>query len=531
MDKQLKWISDRLAAKDDLGTLFLATHAAEGAKIISSIKDSGKAYSIIGPDTFSEKDFMDRLKQYPRERSTPGYYSDGIFSVSPFMIGIADNKATAFGQQFFQKFKQKPSGSAACYYDAVHVAVSAIKKAGIAGRGKIRGDRTKVRDALASFYDQKTAVKGITGDIFFNKNGDVNRPYAMGKYQNQRLLPAFFQYQQIENPKGVPDIFEKVLSGEFIVIDRKLMNKFNVIFTDVEINDISNLDIHRSRCTLDFYIWFQYSEDLKIGRIEFTNSAHPIYLENPVAEKTFNRITTRLYRVRAEFKTDFNLHAYPFISHVLPIRFRYTSNTDDRLIHVADISGLSELRIRRNGEQKTEFSALPGWHIKEMSYYRDNILKNTSLGHPIFSDATHRTSMGQFNVQIRLEKERGKDIIKIFLPSIIMLAVLYLIYFVPPHRLMARMLVGMAVMITNATFHLKLLSDIPVAYLTFLEYVLLTIYLFISMSVFISVIIYRTHQRGDAVRSANLMRAGRIIYPCLMLTLAFAIIIIYYLSI
>ena len=165
---------------------------------------------------------------------------------------------------------------------------------------------------------KKNAVNGITGDLYFDQNGDVNRPYALGVYQDQRLLPTFIQYKQIKDARVGKKVFKKVLNGEYIVLDRKLMSKFHVIYTDIELNRITNLNIENGVCTLDFYIWFLFSGDLDTANIEFTNSIRPVYLNKPVLQKTVNQVTMRVYHVKAAFNLDVRLEKYPYNSHVIP---------------------------------------------------------------------------------------------------------------------------------------------------------------------------------------------------------------------
>lgn len=528
-DTQLKWIIEDLVKSDDPGGLFLAVHAKEGAYFISELKDAGKHFLCIGPDTFSDRDFILQFSELPKEKSTPGYYTDGIYSSSPFISSIADDEAYQFRQAFLRNYGKEPAWSAYCYFDAARVAVEAMKKAGLKGKGQLRGDRERIRNALAGFFKKENAVDGITGLIFFDKNGDLNRPYAMGVYKDQRLLPAFTQYKQVIDPKGVKNLFKRVLEGEYIVIDRELMSKFNVIYTDVFINDIKKMDIHHSTCTIDFNILFQFSGDLNLDKIDFSNAITPVRLNKPVAEKIDGQTVTRIYRVKADFLTGFDLNAYPFFSYMVPIRMRYTSNTDHRMIHIADLSRISGLPVPAYHPMDDPGGDAVKWDIKDIQYYREHLLDEAGMGQPGVFVEQDGTNITQFNVEIRLEKEGWSDVIKIFIPSIIMLVALYLTYYMPMDRLAFKVLLVAAVIIVNAGFHFKLLSDIPMGYSTSIEHVLLSVYFFAVISVISSIIVSKNYRKGEYRNCKRLMLVGKVVYPFMILSLAFLITLMYYL--
>jgi ABC-type branched-subunit amino acid transport system substrate-binding protein len=86
-DDQLAVIKEELIATDDPGIIYLATHAAEGVKILTGLKDAGKSYPVIGSYAFARSFFIE-LKPYSREWSDPGYYSNGVYFITPFMSDI-----------------------------------------------------------------------------------------------------------------------------------------------------------------------------------------------------------------------------------------------------------------------------------------------------------------------------------------------------------------------------------------------------------------------------------------------------------
>ena len=64
-----------------------------------------------------------------------------------------------------------------------------------------------------------------------------------------------------------------------MLFDGKYMYKTNVIYTGIKVNRISELDMNKLTCMLDFYLWFRYQGNIDVQDIEFVNAVEPIHLE------------------------------------------------------------------------------------------------------------------------------------------------------------------------------------------------------------------------------------------------------------
>lgn len=516
-DGRLNAIIEEISALDDPGAILLAMEMEPGIRIISALKESDKNYLIVGTDAFSENGFISQISRLAREQSPPGAYSDGVLCTAPFMTNIAVESVYEFSREYLNRFGKNPSWSVGCYYDAVHVALEAIKQAPVELSGQMGLDRKKVRQALARFYDENNAVEGITGLLYFDAEGNVNRPYAMGVYQKQRLLPAFTQYQPITLPRDGDTLFQRVLAGEYTLVDKKLMDKFRVIYTDIALKQISQIDARRGICTLDFDCWFRFPEGLDPGVIEFTNSVNSMRLGDPAVEQTENGLTTRVYSVTADFKLDLNDNHYPYDSLVIPIYLRHASKTADRLIHVARLSDfLGDKKVPE--KDPGDRIALPrGWKIAEISLSQDELFKDTRIAHSGVLGDKQMTQLAQFAAHIRLQKTRWGQPGTRLCFLIFICAAVYAIYFIPPVQLLRRILVWVLALSVALIGHLKIMSLSPPFYAPPGEYGVLGLYLIGLTFIYLSIKLHDYHRRGDENTCARLMRASKIVFPCLVL--------------
>lgn len=502
--------------------IFCAVRSPVAEKLIPLIKEKNRNIIIIGPDSLSKQAFINALKSDTEEEFIPGLYSDRILAVSPLIAEIADKDAYLFRQSFIKKYKKEPTRIAGCYYDAMCVAVEAIKKAEIQGKGHILSDRRKIRLALKSFYNYQNAIRGITGRIFFNTKGNTSSPPFMGFYQNQRFLPAFVQYQPILDTDQIKDVFTKTLKGDIILSDGKLMIQSRVVYTGMYINEISNLDIINSSYTADFYLWFRYKGMFDETRIEFLNAMNPVKLGMPV-KNTINdkNVTFRVYRIKSDFKEDFVFHNYPFERHKLQINFQHADMTKDQLIFVAD-SILNFSQIMGN-LKKTQLIDADDWQLGEPSFYQNTVEKKSSLGNPKFFNNQYIISYSRFNATIPVEKKMlALFIFKIFLPVIILMLIICFIRYVMPGKYSGFSISVLAVLfIANMLFHLNIFLDLTVLYPTTVDYAHFSVYIMIVISAFILVLKNSSSEKcGKKIIEKILIYTGNIIFFIIILSIS-----------
>jgi len=540
VDDDIERITRELRAMDDPGMIFLATHSGEGVKIVTSLKYPGTNYTIIGPDAFGGEAFIKYLREYPQEKLLPGYYSNGIYTISPFIIDIANEKAQIFRREFLRKYSEEPSWVAAGYYDAMAITLNAIKNAGIDGKKtSVVKDRMRMRDFLSNMTSVENGYEGVNGIIHFNVDGDFDKPLAVGVYNNQKLVSTLTQYQLITDLNTVDNMFKEILEGNIILIDGKFMNKTQLVYSGVDVNSISDLNVTKASCVIDFYIWFRFEGEFDDTNIEFVNSVNPLKLGTPIMEEKEGLLTTRAYRVKAPFKVDFNFHDYPFDSQTLRIQLRHVKLTRDRLIYISDILGM---RLNRNVQKKDAFNELSGWTVDNQMFFQDIITNNSTLGVPKFFTSHNSIKYSQFNASILIKRQIVSFLIKNLILIFVMIVISYLTYLIPPDQFSIRISIGMSTLLTTAFSHIKLSQSLPVGYLLAIEHAFFGVYGLAALSILISVFIYKLYQKTipeDADRKTKelakkkikyLTIIGLIVHPLIVIFVAFVLTYIYVLN-
>ncbi len=135
--------------------IVLSALLAEGAPIMVQARQIGLDVPIIGGNG------MNSVKVFDLAKGS----SDGLWVGSPWSIENQTDENRKFIVAYTKKFKVSPDQFAAQSYDALHIAVQAMKK--IKMSGKLSEERTALRDALPT-----VTWTGATGPFAFTQSKD-----------------------------------------------------------------------------------------------------------------------------------------------------------------------------------------------------------------------------------------------------------------------------------------------------------------------------------------------------------------------
>jgi branched-chain amino acid transport system substrate-binding protein len=410
LEQDLEQIVNELRYKTDAGAIFLATHAGEGSRLIKKMKDALVTNSLLAPDAFASEAFQREFTDFPKERSSPGFYTDGIYVTTPLIFDTTNEKGLKFRESYMERYKEEPGWHAAFAYDTAMVIVEAIRHTKIQGKTKtIAEDREKIRNYLAKLNNVYDAIEGVTGYNYFDAQGDSQKAIFMGVYKNQKLISALTQFRAIPNVNEVPNFKDAVKAGRVMIFDGKYSYKTNVVYTGININEISELDPKDFSYQLDFYLWFRYQGDINVHDIEFLNAVDPILLETPAHAKEKDELTYRLYHVKGKFRADFLPNLHIFGQHILGVSFRPRSMDRNNLILVKDVLGMRltsdrDLLEKMVGEKV--LSPVYGWKMSQVWFFQD-IAEKDLLGDPEHFNVRGGTlEYSRFNLGIRIIEDQ-----------------------------------------------------------------------------------------------------------------------------
>jgi branched-chain amino acid transport system substrate-binding protein len=515
--------------------IFCATHNDEMVNLVIQMKRQELRYPLIGADSLGNVSFAQQFQKYGEEQTFPGYFSNGIYAVSPIIFDVASEQAQQFRNQYFQKYDSEPSWTAATYYDAAAIAVEAIKRAKVVGNKlNIIQERKQVKEALAKINTVDDSIAGVSGNLYFDRNGNLDGSIYVGTFDRTKFISAFTQLQPLGNIKPTDNFKEELTSGKILLVDGKYMQRVNIVYAGIDINEIRNLDEKNSSYLVDFYLWFRFQGDIKADNIEFTNygttrldSGQPLKLNDPIDEKVVDNFTYRVYRIKADFQEKFRFDDYPFDRQQLAVRFRHNNLTRDNLLYVVDLVGMRDTvaqQIVSNWQKSKVFDTISDWELKEVNFFSDTLKNDSTLGNPNLLNSDDNLEYSRFNAVIHIKRDRISFAIKNLLPLLFLIGVSYLLLFLPFEYISVEAVSG--ILLAIVFFHLSLLESLPdgIGYVVALDYGFYVIYSLIGLELLLVVIGNKPEINKNRSAIKRLLLTGRIVFPTILLISTFVLL-------
>jgi branched-chain amino acid transport system substrate-binding protein len=138
--------------------IFIGSYYQEGGLILSQAFKLGIETQFLGADGLNNPELINIAKEA----------AEGFLASSPFVYEAAGGEALKFKAKFEEEYGTTPDWMAANAYDAVGIIAMAIEECG--------ADRTAIKDCLAGMNSKRKGYDGVTGNTFFDENGDCQKP-------------------------------------------------------------------------------------------------------------------------------------------------------------------------------------------------------------------------------------------------------------------------------------------------------------------------------------------------------------------
>ncbi|GAB4324377.1 MAG: ABC transporter substrate-binding protein [Candidatus Sumerlaeia bacterium] len=161
---------DKFAARQP-DVIFISGLYNEAAAIVKLARSKGIKAQFLGGDGVDSPGFL----------KIAGQAAEGTIVTSPFVFTEDNEKAQQMADAFEREFGQAPDTWAALTYDAVMMAAEAVRAVG--------PDREKVREWMASITTPEKGFKGVTGNTYFDANGDCLKPAYVKIVKDGEFVP------------------------------------------------------------------------------------------------------------------------------------------------------------------------------------------------------------------------------------------------------------------------------------------------------------------------------------------------------
>ena len=520
----IRKIVDELAANPD-PDMVLLTLIPQGQgleELIVAIKRRGLKFPLIGHQL--KEEFAKEFEKYPEEKAEPGFFTNGLYTDTAFLLDSADAEAQEFAIAYQTTYGHLPSLFSAKFYEATVLLVEALKKADLKLTAASRDqDREQVRAALGAINNPQVAIRGLTGSLYFNNLRSIGHlPVNIGLFQSHQLISAPEQFMPVINFDLI-DFTRELQAGAIVQSEGQYFWKQDVVYSGIDINQVSRIDQKSSSFTANFYLWFRYPVGAKATNVMFLGGAsllpnQPLFDPNkPLESFTINGLNYSLYEISGEFKSAFDLHNYPFDQQKLAIRFQNNTSSQDRLIYVIDTFGLKLPRSNTPNEQKP-YQGLQQWKFKRIQYAQETFSTNSTIGDPRLFKTNDRTDYPGLSATVTIQRRPLIFLMKSLLPLLLLTLIPLMTLYFPQRLAKERPPVVVSALITSTILLVGSNNQLPeVGYTTALEYVF---YIFFGLSLF-SIVVGIIHDRlilkGHKLLAERLDRVAQSFYYLMML--------------
>ena len=491
------------------GLVFLAVTLNAAHEMVLANHDLNSRLTMLASYAMGDNHFAQRF-DHPS-------VLDGFYAMSLLNYEVAGEAAQNFYNDYVETYGATPSWHSGTTYDAFQVALQALLATQATGASvTLKDERERIRDYLESLNTPEEALDGVRGQIYFDPSHNFSPPPTFGMFQQGNFIPAPIQLRPVQN-KNLVD----VRSDDIVVDGDNYLYKTHVAYTGIRLNEITNIDVDRAHTfTADFYIWFRYQGDLDIESIEFLSAAEPITLDPPVSSSSQNGINYRLYRVRAPFRTTFELKDYPFDKQELVIQFRHRALTNEKLIYVEDTLGMDQIthgadllaRLRFDGV----FDSASDWLLSNPRIFIDVHSDRSSFGNPALIGSQKNVESSTFNMKLDIQRNYPRFILKNLLALFCIVGLAYVSLFLPDYNFESAISVMTGSLLSIVFFHVNLSGNLNVGYNVALDYVFYATYILFILELITIVLAWHRNKKDENLAYGYMVFA-RILYPSYLL--------------
>jgi branched-chain amino acid transport system substrate-binding protein len=441
-------IAQKVAAENlNIPVIFL-TLDGEGSRLLKTLHKLGVKGPFLGGDAFGDESFSQRLKDEPEEKRQPGYFTDGLYGLSPMILDSANAEILSFAERFRKRFNRDPVWFSVAGYDAARLAIATLRtvitEPGIGGN--LKKTRTAVLDYLRSLNSPEKAVPGLLNPFWFDALQGRQQAIRVGQFFKNQFESAPLQIV----PVTIPDTAEIASGAVFNLRENRYARLQRVVYTGVFLNDVSYVDPAKSSFRADFYVWLRFAKDAGPGSADPTDLIFPTVVDQSnlnnklVEQRTMGDGTQyRLWRVQGEFSNVYDLHLFPFDRQTLSLSFYNARAPMEQIVYVLDKRTASQ--VLQASPQQTgatpsppsatansltiaapeAFRNLSQWEPLSARSRRENLVTASSLGDPTRLDVESQRELSGFLVAIELQRRTIATLTKSLLPLVLMTFIMY----------------------------------------------------------------------------------------------------------
>ncbi|MGI8485592.1 MAG: ABC transporter substrate-binding protein [Thermomicrobiales bacterium] len=513
-EASIQAIVDGIASDPDAGMIVLTLTTHDAHDVMLAVRRRGLNPRLFGGESLGNTSFAASFANEPEEAKTPGFFTEGMYSMSPLIYDSVSGDALAFDKAYADAYNAAPGWRSAKVYDAVTAGAAGIQNAALSGKKEdTESTRRLVGKQIHAINSPDVALRGLSGPLYFMPDGNSPQNFSVGRFASGILTSAPTQYRLVTNPSQY-DVEAEIQSGRAVQIDSDLYRQYRVAYVGLEMIELRDLDMARQSYTADFFIYFRYVGDDAPLNVIFSNATSASQgLGEPLESSVgADGLHYRLFRVQGTFTEPMNFESYPWDQHELTIRLQNPLLTQADITYVPDIAILTtpqDDRLVSGFDNSRPFNRIPSWTVDEVNF--------TQVAVTSTADDYETAGLVQFS-EFRAELGLGRDVfsflIKNLLPLVLLALATYIALWFPAEQAGTRINFSFTALLAATVMLGAISNQIPnIGYTVAIEW---GFYVYIGLAavlVLLNIAVDRSYNAKQFARVRRLDIAIRVIYP------------------
>jgi ABC-type branched-subunit amino acid transport system substrate-binding protein len=517
-----------LAANPNPGAVFLAvTSDSADHDIIVAVRRAGLNLQFLGGDSTGGDTFSVRFRDDPEDKQKPGYFIEGMYAGTPILFDSANNDAQTFAEDYQRAYGIAPGWEEAKFYDAAHVLVEALRKAQPRyGHQNVADDRARVYAAMGSFNSPSAAIATTTGSIYFDARRSVDQPVRLGQYLHGRFVSASDQLEAVSDPNAI-DVKADLADGLIVAVGDQYAWKQRVVYTGIDINQISAINQSSGTFTADLYLWFRYSGNDDVLSVQILNATDRSFdPKSPLASDEVDGLHHKLYRVRGTFNANYDFHDYPFDRQNLPVQVQNLRLSRSQVIYAVD-EGPNGLKKAGDTPDNNPVSGLSSWQLVETTQYQVSNGSNSSRGYDASSSSDASTQYSTRVGNVAVQRLTMVFLTKSLLPLFLLALGVFTTLFFPFAWVKDRLTLAISAMLAAAVLLVAINSSVSAGYTMAIEYFFYAFFALCLYCIVVALVIERLVDGKTLERANQITYLSRGVYVIALVGVGVAYLLVY----
>lgn len=292
-----------------------------------------------------------------------------------------------------------------------------------------------------------------------------------------------------------------------------------VVHVGTHIIAMRNIDTRAQSFYADLYLWLRYATADEERSKLITDNLEPMNgkfeSKDEVDRKQVNGETYVCFRITGTFFFQQNLRRYPFDSQTLDIALENSRLQTDELVFVDDTASYERSHEPQKFWGVNRQLSIPEYHLGSVTRRTIEATYPTDFGDP--ARPTSGSAYSRFVIEVTFVREYLSYAFKILVPLLIILAMAYLVFFLPPDQLDTAAAVSVTALLSCMAYNVAISQNMPdIGYLVLSDKFFIATYGLLFLTLAETFATFVLANKGDLEAATLLEKRSRWMFPVLV---------------